>query len=113
MDLRLQVAAADDPGPAACDDATHGGGAARQVPAAGQTSDQTAAAGLHDGPAAAAIQVRAGGCPLKIGFICRLLHNIQLPRWPSGYGVRLESRRSRVRILLVLGFFWGRVIPVT
>ena len=36
-----------------------------------------------------------------------------LPRWPSGKGVRLVSRRSRVRITLAQGFFWGRVIPVT
>ena len=35
------------------------------------------------------------------------------PRWPSGYGVRIESVRSRVRILLAPGFFRGRVIPVT
>ena len=36
------------------------------------------------------------------------------PRWPSGYGVRLESGRSWVRIPLVPGFFFrGRAIPVT
>ena len=34
------------------------------------------------------------------------------PRWPSGYGVRLESERSRVRIPLAPGFLRGRVIPV-
>ena len=27
------------------------------------------------------------------------------PRWPSGYGVRLESERSGVRIPLATGFF--------
>ena len=35
------------------------------------------------------------------------------PHWPSGYGVRLERRRSQVRIPLAPGFFRGRVIPVT
>ena len=30
------------------------------------------------------------------------------PRCPSGWGVRLESRRSWVRILLAMGFFPGR-----
>ena len=37
----------------------------------------------------------------------------KLPRWPSGYRVRLESGRIRVRIPLAPGFFRGRVIPVT
>ena len=27
------------------------------------------------------------------------------PRWPSGYGIRLESGRSRVRVPLAPGFF--------
>ena len=35
------------------------------------------------------------------------------PRWPSGYGVRFESGRARVRIPLAQGFFQGGVIPVT
>ena len=34
------------------------------------------------------------------------------PRWPSGYGVRLESGRSRVRIPLAPGFFRGQVRQV-
>ena len=34
-------------------------------------------------------------------------------RWPSGYGVHLESGRSRVRIPLAPRFVRGRVIPVT
>ena len=29
------------------------------------------------------------------------------PRWPNGKGVCLESGRSRVRIRLAAGFFWG------
>ena len=35
------------------------------------------------------------------------------PRWPSGKDVRLQSGRSRVRILLVARFFRGRVIQMT
>ena len=34
------------------------------------------------------------------------------PRWPSGWGVRLKSRRSWVPILFSPGFVQGRVIPV-
>ena len=42
-----------------------------------------------------------------------ILFSLRPPRWPSDYGVRLESGRSRVRIPLAPGFFQGRVIPVT
>ena len=40
-------------------------------------------------------------------------HHPGLPRWPSGYGVRLQSGRSRVRIPLAPRFSRSRVIPVT
>ena len=42
-----------------------------------------------------------------------VMGTVRPPRWPSGWGVRLESGRSRVRIPLAPGFFRGRVIPVT
>ena len=51
---------------------------------------------------------------LLITFILRSLPLYCLtPHWPSGYGVRLESRRSWVWIPLAPGCFRGRVMRVT
>ena len=69
-----------------------------------------------------------GCCSLQVAgaiiVICTILHSTNFhlnvhartftpPRWPCGLGVRLDRRRSRVRISLAQGFFRGRVIPVT
>ena len=51
--------------------------------------------GYLNGRVATASTSSAGGFRFKVP-----------PRWPSGYGVSLESGRSGVRIPLVTGFFW-------
>ena len=46
-------------------------------------------------------------------YWCLTPNQPELPCWPSGKGIRLESRRSRVRIPLAPRFFRGWVTPVT
>ena len=46
-------------------------------------------------------------------FVSSFFFSERPPRWPSGWGVRLEIGKSRVQIRFAPGFFRDGVIPLT